>query len=808
MDICGITLGADYHKRIRVSMGSLSAGHLQAYVHSYEGVAPVDVCDFEPSLTHTASFIKDLPSPIPKPMDVIMVLDVSGSMAGGTPKKIDILHEVAQDFLNTWASGGVFKPEDHVGAVFFETTASPYLGAGDFLVPFTVNPTTPGSPWMQLYNEVGTHLTGNTTAMGEGLQEALDRFDDTSDHLRHIILFTNGMQNTGDLVEDSGPPDYYKTLKGQNLRSYGVPIYTIGTGVASGSPYEELLEDIAIQTGATSTFTTDPTSDLASAFYTDLVDMLRNNTLEIVAVNSDLINKEQGEVTHTYQVNRAAKRGIFIVSWHAIDPLDKNPQAITMEVVGPEAVGTVAQGVTRDGAHFHIRNVTFPLSGFPANAHEGEWQIIIRENLEGSSAHYHAALFVDEAQFHYRVGAAPRDYGTGEDILLTASLAVDGQPIADADLIQAKVTRPRLPLGTFLHQRNLADLDLKTNPTGVHEDNFPNRYSRKLYRLITEKNLGYLLEPIEDPDPVYLFDSGDKDAHGDTVEGDGIYSALYKTTKFPGQYEFDFTIEGEHPVVGKYARSEKSEVMVRVKTLDPRESEATHDDLGGGKYLITFIPADRFENFLGPGYVERIRIISSAGDVLPVEDTRENGTYTARLSNVPKGTDPIVTISVHGETLIEKPLSKLLPSKRWSLGVYGVRNLPHKTLDKSYDAGYGFDVFLEYLLSPRVSAVVAFDYNGFSAKLTGADDLNILNLSGHLKVYPVIGTFQFAFFGGPGFYFLDPGDDKFGLHGGTVAEWRITSRFSLEGRYTYNHVFTSGDSSAFSAFNAGVRYRF
>lgn len=816
--VCGINPpDANYKKRIKVQMGSLSNGHLQAYVHSDAGIlnpTPPPTCVFTPSYTDQVSFIDDVVDPAEKKsIDTVLVLDVSGSMRGrassdaGAPRKIDILHEGTQDFLDVWAAPGMFKPDDHIGAVFFTTSASKYYSGGNFLIPFTTTPTT-DTHWGNVYSEVYTHTAGGTTAMGDGLQEALDGFDDTTDNNRYIILFTNGMQNTGNLVGDSGSPDYLKMLNGVSLRSYGVPIYTIGTGVATGSVYHDLLEAIAEQTGALSEFTTEMISSYDPTLFTNLVGIMRGNSPAIVGIDSGIVNNGDGEISHTYQVNKAAKSGIFIVAWHAYEAVDRNKDAIKLEVTGPNTIGTIpgTLGVKRSTNHSHIHSVHFPLNGFPAGEHEGTWTIKVIENLEGVKAYYHAALIVDEAELNYRVGATPRDCGTGEDILLTASLSVDGDPVTNAKSVLCTVTRPRFGLGSFLNQRNISDSQLNTNPPGIDVDNFPNVYSRKLYRLIELQGLGKLLEPIVDP-AVELFDDGDEELHGDKLADDGIYSALYKNTQIPGKYELDFSIEGQHHLIGKFVRSEESTALVGVKNIDAGESELYHDRLSGGVKLLTFVPADKFGNYLGPGYGDKISIVSSAGNVSLIKDERENGTYTAYLSNIPGGTDPVITITVHGKEVVKKKLSKFTISKRVIFGLYQGSNIPHDTLAQQYNSGMSLSAMLEYLLSHRFSVFLSAGYDRFlpDQKEIITNDLDVFNISGNLKFYPVVGTFQMAVFGGLGFYMATPGDDKGGANFGTATEYRLNTRLSIELKYNYHWVFN--DIIKFSTVQLGFRYR-
>lgn len=794
-------------KKVTITMNHLSAGHLQAYVHGFTGVpagtgTPCDsgAAGYDVIDSTELTFIKNLAAPVAKPIHVMLVLDVSGSMNYplSPPSKIQILHEGTRALLDTWVPFST--PDDQVGVVFFTTTASLY-SAG---VPFTPSPYDPG-PWLNLRSEVYTHTAGGRTAMGPGLQLALDNFDPGSEHLRHIILFTNGMQNepVGNLLDFSGP---YCVLNSVTLQDYAVPIHVAGTGVTTGSSYEEMLEKIAENTGGNQHFMVNLADALSPTYWTNLVDMLRNNSPAITGIYTGTI-KKGNTIKRTFQVNQAAKKAVFVVDWHATDPDDRLPAArpIRMEVFRPGSNPNTGTPITLEATK-HVNNLhrgtaSFPLPG--GVTHEGIWtmKIIAESDMHSAGASWHAAVIVDEAELYYHVGAEPMDYGTGDPIVLTASLKIDGKGVTNADTVECAVTRPRNALGTFLNQYN-PDAPIPPDPVALSQsdDRFSNLYSWKLHQLIEKQGLGHLLEPIKDPNPVTL-----------VHKGNGKYQARFTNTKLPGQYKFDFIIKGNHPLIGKYERMETSSAIVRVKTADPDKSEISCETQPGGKKLVTVVPVDKFDNFLGPGYEQNVTVTSSAGTVGPVKDERINGTYTAVISNLPPAGDPNLTIKVNGKALKENtPCGKVFTPK-WIFGAYIGRNLPHSWLNTLYDPGLSLEGIIEDLFTPRFSIFAAVGYNKFKIDpvIAGiADDLKIINFSGNLKFYPVIGTFQLAVFGGGGFYLINPGDDKFGINFGGSAELRLTAAFSIEAKYNRHTVFTAGDNLTFSTFLGGIRIRF
>ncbi|HEY0006840.1 MAG TPA: hypothetical protein VGB17_18820 [Pyrinomonadaceae bacterium] len=772
--------------------------------------------------------------PAAKATDVVVVLDHSGSMVGSAtgpgvapPTRIDVLNQSMDTFFDIWKQAGQFNPVDKVGAVFFNDPAViRNFPVPTFLITFTATPNT--NPSLDnLITESTTHVidTNQLTAMGQALQATYTGcttpgdtscspkggFNDTSTNFRHIVLFTDGMQTAGPDVIVPASVDAPLTLSGVELRARAIPVHTIGTGYVTGSEYQTLLKRLSLDTGGRHTFTATPIVDMSNAFLTTLVSIFRGNTLGIVDYKNATIARGAGQAQHQFLINRSAKRVVFLISWHAENPADQNPNALTMEVFRPGSNVPVAVGINTDANHHHIKNITIPLPDGPA-AHEGLWTVRVKESLTGPSQVYDVAALVDESRLEYNLGAVAGNYSTGAPIHLQATVTEDGTPVKNLSSVTARVTRPRSALGTLLHNRQFQDLG--TNPAPLPADTFPDNYSRKLFRLANDPTVRALLAPITDAQPLILLDNG-LDANGDAVAGDGIYSALLPgtNTRLPGQYVFEMSVAGNTPALGNFSRTEKSSALVRVLNPDKVKSEVAIDATlaAPGEYLMTIVPADAFENFLGPGFANSVEVsVNPAAGVTvgPVTDPREDGSYNVKLTGV--SGNPTVTVKVLGKEIASKTISQgKIPRRRYAIfGGIGA-NIPHGELDNFFDTGISTQLGFEYRFTNRVSAEGTFGYDRFNFSGGGGVRQHFYRGSANLKFYPVIGTFQLGFFGGGGVYVFDPGASVHGgVNFGSVAEYRINTSWSVEATYNFHNVFTTGENVRFSTAQGGFRFRF
>lgn len=744
-------------------------------------------------------------------LDVILVLDESGSMGGIVPIdldpppwdiKMDVMKWAVEQFIDEWNIESTGVPDDRLGVVMFTTpSVTPLDFSGDFFVERGTLPATdPAHPWNDIKAAVNGRSPGNLTPLGDGIRMAIDNWKADPKNDLSIVLMTNGMQNAGNMVEWGDVtlgqmPELlylYDTTAAAPvpLRDHCALIQTIGVG-APGSVQDQLLNAISEQTGGISDLVAVNMVD--TAFKNTLVDTLKGNTLEIASrIFSTLNSGDEKSDPHEVELNPSVKQAIFVLGWR------KWGDALNLEIYNPDSSTTpITPAKNLDNPFYTIQAVDIPDEGSP-----GLWSVkVVRRGTNDSSIGYHLSIYVVEEKFSYRIDFSKIDFGTGEEIILQAELSEEGVPLKNQqEAVKVDVYRPSTGLGSLMNAR---DVSLSQTPQGTDPDD---PYSQKLNKLLQNKELRRLIEPVKDLKTYILYDSGNFSEHGDKEADDGIYSMKYTKTKVPGQYKFKVTLDTTTTKSGKIYRVEEIKTVVKVKVADPDKSEIYQDKLPGNKRLITIIPEDRFGNFLGPGFEKNITVESSVGTPSAIQDKKVNGTYTTILSNVSPDADPIFTIKLYGTAFFTGPITP--PPERWIIGGYFGRNIPHQTLDIIYDPGSSFGGLIEYLFAPRLAVFASVGHNTFASAVAGIDDLKVFNVSANVKVYPLIGTFQFSIFGGGGFYMFDPGDDKFGINAGSAAEYRINKWLSIEAKYNYHHVFTTGDRTIFSTAQGGIRLRF
>jgi Mg-chelatase subunit ChlD len=174
--------------------------------------------------------VEDLPPDIleempRKPLDVVLVLDKSGSMESTDypPDRITAAKEAAKIFVSQ------IKEDDRVAVVSFSSSTST-------VVSFTSDKDSAKS-------KIGGISTGGGTAVGEGIITALDVLEKgREESVKAIVLLSDGANNRG-----TSPKTAANRAKGR-----GSPIYTVGIGTVGGGKDpldEQTLKEIASITG-------------------------------------------------------------------------------------------------------------------------------------------------------------------------------------------------------------------------------------------------------------------------------------------------------------------------------------------------------------------------------------------------------------------------------------------------------------------------------------------------------------------------------------------------------------------------------
>lgn len=141
--------------------------------------------------------------------DIVMVLDISGSMRAGDLGKVNRL-EAAKRVASQFVAG---RDNDNMGLVLF-------AGESFSAVPLT-------SDRAMLANYIGGVKVGlisaDGTAIGDGIASAINRIKDGKAVSKSIILITDGSNNAGMVTPETAA---------EIAKDLGVKIYTIGVGNA------------------------------------------------------------------------------------------------------------------------------------------------------------------------------------------------------------------------------------------------------------------------------------------------------------------------------------------------------------------------------------------------------------------------------------------------------------------------------------------------------------------------------------------------------------------------------------------------
>jgi Ca-activated chloride channel family protein len=190
-----------------------------------------------------------------KGMDILLTLDISGSMAAVDfkPKnRLEVAKEVIASFIEK-------RRSDRLGLVIFAATS------------YTKCPLTVDYDILKFYlkdTELGELEDG--TALGMALANSVNRIQHSAAKTKIIILLTDGVNNRGEI----DPRDAAKMA-----RDFNIKVYTIGVGTRGEVPYpvldsfgrqqyvmvnveidEPLLQEIAKTTGGLYFRATDPDS--------------------------------------------------------------------------------------------------------------------------------------------------------------------------------------------------------------------------------------------------------------------------------------------------------------------------------------------------------------------------------------------------------------------------------------------------------------------------------------------------------------------------------------------------------------------
>lgn len=641
------------------------------------------------------------------PLDLALVLDFSGSMnslapAGSNPK-IQVLKDAVEVFLKTWQRYAV--KDDRIAIIYF---ASDVVIEGDSIVDFATLPAgaTVESTINNLISALRARPAGGSTAMGGGLQTALRLLTTGgAGHRKHVVLFTNGMQNQSPMVRknaadnfviqaepvnpangvygDSGVTDAGGPAFGTAINSLSVLVHTIGIGVAEtpDDRWQALLSGISANTGvAPDTGKNQFISralELEGAFLNNLVQALRGFSPVMVRDYFSRLEAQEKTKTLEFVMDASATKATFILSWAGTT----GPGRLRFELIGPDGKAATALARTVPGANYQLAQVFFPLAnplGRPVD-HTGLWKMVVQREdgsatpiatvegrtnaIEKTPSDFRAYLMADVPDTSFDVRFSKISYRAGDEVILTAQAVQSDDQVRTMDKVTAEITQPRSALGTRL-ARTRFDRSQMLKAQDLNGDALADLAAAKSQLLLTDAALASTLRPVQQT--VELFDDG-RPEHGDNLPGDGIFSARLGQPRVPGLIRAEVTASGQTPRSRALTRRFTANAFITNAPFSAKRSRIAGTRAGrtanGALIRVRVTPKDNLGNYLGPGYRDRLAIeFAGARSASAIEDQLD-GSYVRTFEVAAGNTGAPLLARVDNEPIFKGSVSRLLVAR-------------------------------------------------------------------------------------------------------------------------------------------------
>lgn len=563
-DIMGQVVGAALHEKVTTCSVT------------YAPVAPV------------ASALANPPPP-PKPLDVMVVFDRSGSMSEAAPPigrpKLKEAQDAASLFVQLVREGA----GDRLGLVTFSSTASldqaplPAASAKPALVgpaPFTGG-------------KIGAIAAGGSTSIGAGIGAALLSYGASSND-RAILLMTDGLQNT---------PPFVAEIEA-SLGATKLNVVGFGDDADIDAP---LLNNLAHAHNGHFTRATDGLA-LRKFFGLSFGNIFENGALS----DPDFVLRANQDVSEPHLFDVCGEERITVViGWDdPSTPLRAHIKTPSGKLVGGRNVPEVR------GESWVFSRVPLPYLG----ERDGTWQVTVDRVPTGgefppprTDVRYFYLVVCAGGPKLYPLLSTRRLY-TGDRVDPRVGLHYSNRTTPPEAKVQLFIDAPGVALGQLTMQERL-------HPPIVSAD--PINAFHATLKAVARKNGGAL--PVATSKiSVPLFDDG---AHNDgAMEPDGIFNnPLTDLTRAEGTYHFRAVA-----TYGQGCRAAREAIwsLHVVCGIDPARTDVTLIDVvdqpDGRHGVLVITPHDVYGNPFGPGRGDGFTVSPMPG-VTVVGSPTDNG---------------------------------------------------------------------------------------------------------------------------------------------------------------------------------------
>lgn len=329
-------------------------------------------------------------------VDVMLVLDKSGSMSG---EKIKAAKEAAKLFIDLMRTG------DMVGVASFSDYAR---------VDFSLTEINSDTIRESIKSAIDIISAGGSTSIGAGLRAGYNELltKGNSAHPWAIVLMSDGLHNT--------PPHPDTVLP--DIRDKNIRVFTIGLGTDADA---SLLSHIAHDSGGGGgKYYFAPSSEELGAIYNNIAGIIKaESVIKEVEGSIDLGQK----VSYTVEVDPTIYMVTFTVTWTA--------GTSELRLIKPD--GTVIAPTDLDV--FHKKEATYETYTI-RHPMTGKWMMEITATRTSSSVFY-TAIVTARTNLTIHALTDKHEYLLNEPVKIIATLTKAGEPITEA-IIYALIEKP------------------------------------------------------------------------------------------------------------------------------------------------------------------------------------------------------------------------------------------------------------------------------------------------------------------------------------------------------------------------------
>ena len=568
------------------------------------------------------------------PVDVMLVLDVSGSMETPVPpgtatSRYDVLKQAVQAFLIAYRNFGACNYQ--VGVTYFDHSRGDFSGGG--LKMFNGTPPIPLTGAGSIQDDMGVKFTKGATSLGGGMLAGYSAFTNPLRVSRNMIVFTDGIQNTDPtvddvdmIIKDPSPPNTNFPPAPLDLKAPANPFRTFVISIGDQSS-SSLLSKIGIAPTNNNydavsypiSTTTGLITTLPAHFDAAFVDALDEFSPQLVDIRT--INVTNSASTQ-FVVNPSADKVMIKV---VADPGQMSEARIKIEKDGKD----LSHLLTKGGSTFS----TFFIDSTLVKRYRVALAGVFKVSILGPSGKYQVTCMINDEFLEARAKLGKSDYAPGDSIELEASLRYDTLSLAKAKRATVLIAKPGEDVNDLFSHAGSIDI-----PDGFpgEKDNDP---GQRKYDALLALNPAFAASLQPKADSINLTDNGN-----------GKYTAVFGDTKESGIYNFVFKLAGTDSLAGSYERFILLPTVIDFGTADPSKTIFQIVDLNG-KLFFQLTPKNKFDHFIGPNRLRQIKILVD-GKTIALTD-KLDGTYEAEVpARSFPNLDPKVEVDIKGDDFI------------------------------------------------------------------------------------------------------------------------------------------------------------